>query len=208
MKFGWQLKKEGTLHIVHVIWRRKEKNSGKSCCLRKPATSFPSMTNVWFQTLKTFSELWSWPVWNFVCERRMNWHVRNMIWLPQRSQAKLSKYKNHTAHKTTCLRSCLRVKIEYCGGCDSIRNHLQYILKNLWKQIVFWHWCHVCALKLDGILVHRVLTVLYMIYAQSRKPGCSISFSYTLRCLSIIFNLNSNTVTLYCASSQHCLSKW
>lgn len=68
---------------------------------------FLPMTNVWFQSLKTFSELWSWPVWNFVCERRMNCHVGNMVCLSQRSQAKFSKYYIHTAHITICLQACL-----------------------------------------------------------------------------------------------------
>lgn len=107
-KNGWQLK-EATLHIVHVIMKtqKEKKILGTLVASESWLRHFLPMTNVWFQSLKTFSELWSWPVWNFVCERRMNCHVMNMVCLSQRSQAKFSKYYIHTAHITICLQACL-----------------------------------------------------------------------------------------------------
>lgn len=54
-KTGWQLKKEGTLHIVHVIMKtQKEKNSGNSCCLRKLSASFPSNDKCVVSVFKNF----------------------------------------------------------------------------------------------------------------------------------------------------------
>lgn len=108
-KTGWQLKKEGTLHIVHVIMKTQKEKKFWELLLPQKAGCVISFQ--WqmcgFQSLKTFSELWSWPVWNFVCERRMNCHVMNMVCLSQRSQAKFSKYYIHTAHITICLQACL-----------------------------------------------------------------------------------------------------
>lgn len=55
-KTGWQLKKEGTLHIVHVIMKtqKEKKILGTLVASESWPRHFLPMTNVWFSVFKNF----------------------------------------------------------------------------------------------------------------------------------------------------------